>query len=464
MTVRKAGACPRQAPHRAYAWVSVPTAILLAASVCGPTFSAPVSSAATVAQKGDNFLKHSSSQHGWTSVIARLNGPLTNADSAHLKSLNATIVQRIPMIQSVALRLPSRSMAKLAAMPFIQHLSADVTVKKDDEFTVGDSGASAAWQQYNVSGAGVTVAVVDSGIHGCKDLKTDGVSRIIKSVNFVPGETTAEDECGHGTHVAGIIAGNGASSTGKRYFQTFYGIAQQAQLINVRVLDSQGSAQLDTVLAGLQWVYNHQQADNIRVVNLSMGHPVGESYKTDPMCQAVEALWKEGIVVVCAAGNDGRLNTDNVQTAGMDNDGFGTSYGSIESPGNDPDVITVGAMKSTDGTRTDDTIATYSSRGPTFYDNVLKPDIVAPGNLVVSLEASPTCTLATEDSDTNQIPFLLHDDERCRFGSLLPPFWNQHGDTGDFRGCRASVAARPDALSEHRQGPLNGFRRQVAES
>ena len=100
---------------------------------------------------------------------------------------------------------------------------------------------------------------------------------------------------------------------------------------------------------------------NIRVINLSLGRPVYESYTTDPLCQAVEAAWKAGIVVVVAAGNEGRNNT------------FGTSgYGLIASPGNDPYVITVGAMR-TMGTaaRTDDLIASYSSKGPTTIDHVV---------------------------------------------------------------------------------------------
>lgn len=114
------------------------------------------------------------------------------------------------------------------------------------------------------------------------------------------------------------------------------------------------------------------------------GHEVGESYNTDPLCVAVEKAWKSGIVVVVAAGNDGR-NTELPLPLYPDNEGFGTKYGSIGSPANSPYVITVGAMKSTDGQRQHDAIATYSSRGPSRLDFILKPDIVAPGNKVVSL-------------------------------------------------------------------------------
>ncbi len=125
-----------------------------------------------------------------------------------------------------------------------------------------------------------------------------------------------------------------------------------------------------------------------------MGHPVGESYTTDPLCQAVEAAWKAGIVVVCSAGNDGRL--DSFTLPPLPNEGYGTAYGSITSPGNDPYVITVGAMKGAEynaggsynvAGRAGDRICTYSSRGPSRLDFVVKPDIVAPGNQIISLNA-----------------------------------------------------------------------------
>ncbi len=177
------------------------------------------------------------------------------------------------------------------------------------------------------------------------------------------------DPCGHGSHVAGILAGNGTASTGKGCYRTFYGTARNAGVVDVRVLDQNGQGTVSTVLAGLQWVVANRAAYNIRVINLSLGHPVGESYTTDPLCQAAEAAYKAGIVVVCAAGNAGRLNTAN--TTGLDNEGWGTNYGSVASPGNDPYVITVGAAKQNlstvnssnyGGTRSADKIATYSSR------------------------------------------------------------------------------------------------------
>src|SRR5262249_13179365 len=156
-----------------------------------------------------------------------------------------------------------------------------------------------------------------------------------------------DDTCGHGTHVAGIVAGNGASSTGGNCFRTFYGIARRTNLANVRVLDANGQSTVSTVISGIQWGINNKAAYNIPGMNLPKGHAVAEPALTDPLCRAVEKAWKSGIAVVCAAGNSGRVNAN--PTPGMDNEGYGTAYGSIDCPGNDPYVITVGAMKTIDG-------------------------------------------------------------------------------------------------------------------
>jgi len=177
--------------------------------------------------------------------------------------------------------------------------------------------------------------------------------------------------------VAGIIAGSGKSSSCPNCTRTLKGIAPAATLLDLRVLDQNGSGKDSSVIAAIQQAIRLKGRYNIRVINLSLGRPVYESYKQDPLCQAVEAAWRAGIVVVVAAGNSGRDNSQGT-------DGYAT----IAAPGNDPYVITVGAMK-TMGTadRQDDRIASYSSKGPTLIDHIVKPDIVAPGNRVVSLLA-----------------------------------------------------------------------------
>ena len=291
---------------------------------------------------------------GAASVIVKITGPLTAPQQATLSLLGADITRHLPFIQSLALRLPARNLAKLAALPFVTRLSYDGTTQKCDEFTVGSSEAGAAYAQYGLNGTGIGVAVLDSGVHVTPDL--DAVSggkgyRVSGSFNAIPypAVTAASsplvklaaaglpqgsipyDLCGHGTHVAGIIAGNGAWSAGG--IRTFYGVARNANIIDVRVLDQNGQGTVSSVLAGLQWAVANKSRYNIRVLNLSLGHPVGESYTTDPLCQAVETAYKAGIVVVCAAGNDGRLDAAQDQP---DNEGWGTNYGSIVSPGNDP--------------------------------------------------------------------------------------------------------------------------------
>ena len=209
------------------------------------------------------------------------------------------------------------------------------------------------------TGRGITVAVLDSGVAADPDLVTPA-SRILASVNFADQRSVA-DPGGHGTHVAGIIAGNGTRSAGE-----FVGIAPEANIVDVRVLSSTGSGRISSVVAGIEWVLAHRVAYNIRVINLSFGAPTPTSYRTDPMSAAVEIAWRRGLVVVAAAGNSG---------PGRD---------TVASPGIDPYVITVGAADD-HGTISprDDTLAPFSSWGTA--DSNAKPDLLAPGRRIVSI-------------------------------------------------------------------------------
>src|SRR5438552_6152644 len=218
--------------------------------------------------------------------------------------------------------------------------------------------ADQAWSQGR-TGRGVTVAVLDSGVAADPDLVSPA-SRILASVNFADQRSVA-DPGGHGTHVAGIIAGNGTRSAGE-----FVGIAPEANIVDVRVLSSTGSGRISSVVRGIEWVLAHRVAYNIRVINLSFGAPTPTSYRTDPMSAAVEIAWRRGLVVVAAAGNSGP-NRD-----------------TVASPGIDPYVITVGAADD-HGTVTprDDTLAPFSSWGTA--DSNAKPDLLAPGRRIVSI-------------------------------------------------------------------------------
>ena len=351
------------------------------------TLSTPVSAQASGRDKADLAIQKqlaSPSRKGWSAVIVKTEGAPTASQEAAIKALGGDIYRHLPIINSLAVRIPNRNLAKLAALPFVSRLSSDMEVKKNDEFTVGHSGADAAWS-YGFNGTGVGVAVLDSGVAASWDFANGDTSRAVEGLDLISNDTQLGDPCGHGTHVAGIIAGDGTMSASTFAYRTFKGVAPAAKIVSVRILDKQGIGSVSNAIAGIQWIIKNKSKFDIRVINFSLGHPVGESYRTDPLCQAVESAWKAGLVVVCAAGNDGRLNP--APTTGLDNEGWSTAYGSIQSPANDPYVITVGAMKNFDGTRGHDRIATYSSRGPSRLNLVLKPDLVAPGNRVISLNA-----------------------------------------------------------------------------
>src|SRR6202140_4676296 len=288
--------------------------------------------------------------------------------------LGGTILSALPVVNGLVAVLDGNGILNLSNQSNVVYISLDRPLTPTLSNAAPAVNAFAAWQS-GYTGAGIGVAVVDSGVSSHPDLNGGpwGSSRVVWNQSFVPRNASANDQFGHGTHVAGLIAGNGSSSKGTKYSKTFEGIAPQANIINLRVLDQNGVG-TDSAEISIKSTFN------IRVLNLSLGRPIYESYKMDPLCHAVEAAWKSGIVVVVAAGNNGRYQATN-------------GYGTITAPGNDPYVITVGAMKPMGTpTRVDDLIASYSSKGPTALDAIAKPDILAPGNLLVSLEA-PGSTL-----------------------------------------------------------------------
>ncbi len=242
-----------------------------------------------------------------------------------------------------------------------------------------------------LTGNGVGVAVIDSGINaGQGDFGSSAGSRIVASQNF-SGEGAANnvaDGYGHGTHVAGLAAGNGRMSFINGYNTTFEGAAPKANLIVAKALNSQGSGTVSGVIAALQWVLSIKKQYNIRVVNLSLGLPPVDPWASDPLCEAVQNAVNNGLVVVAAAGNYGYYNGQ-------------TLYGSIASPGITPGAVTVGASDSRgtpqrqrDANGNNDDVAYFSSRGPTAWDGLAKPDLVSPGVNIVSALA-PGSALAT---------------------------------------------------------------------
>jgi len=289
----------------------------------------------------------------------------------------ALLQTRLHSIKAATFRLPVSAIAKLEKDPDVLYVSPDRSVSMSGYESFAPAVlADVAAQQYGFDGAGIGVAVIDSGISDHADFRNANGTRVVYSESFVVGNTSTVDAYGHGTHVSGIIGGNGAASgAGSGYAKQIAGMAPNVNLINLRVLDQNGAGTDSQVIAAIQRAIQLKTQYNIRVINLSLGRPVFESYSLDPLCQAVEQAWSAGIVVVVAAGNSGRDNSQHTH-------GFAT----IGSPGNDPAVITVAATRTmgTD-TRTDDAIASYSSKGPSLIDHIVKPDIVAPGNRIGSL-------------------------------------------------------------------------------
>jgi serine protease AprX len=322
-------------------------------------------------------------------VIVQFNVTPSAKHYQRMAARGATVKTRLHGIKAAAFNIPVAALAQLEKDSDVVYVSPDRKVTlKDNSYEVFASAVEAdvAAQQYGLDGTGIGVAVIDSGVADHKDFHNASGTRVVHSESFVPGVTSAVDAYGHGTHVSGIIGGNGsASGAGSGYASQIVGMAPNVNIINLRVLDQNGAGTDSQVIAAIQRAIQLQAQYNIRVINLSLGRPVYESYTVDPLDQAVEQAWAAGIVVVVAAGNDGRDNS-------MGTNGFAT----IGSPGNDPAVITVGATRTFNtATRNDDAIASYSSKGPTLLDHVVKPDVVAPGNRVGSLLVKNS-TLDTE--------------------------------------------------------------------
>jgi serine protease AprX len=325
---------------------------------------------------------HAPDSKGMVTVIVQFRQMPSSASLKALQGSGAEIKFKHRNIGALTMRIPAGMVAQLAADPNVTYITPDRqvsmtwTVPTEQYFPAVEADMAAA--QFALDGTGIGVAVIDSGISNHPDLNDAyGNSRVVYSQSFVAGDSTTADQYGHGTHVAGLVGGTGASS-GKTngYPATYPGMAPNVNLINLRVLDQNGSGTDSQVIAAIDQAIALQSTYNIRVISMSLGRPVFESYALDPVDQAVEQAWQAGIVVVVAAGNNGRY----WQTQG---------FGTIGVPGNDPAVITVGATTTQrTATRVDDVVTSYSSKGPTAIDHIVKPDLVAPGNRLASLRVA----------------------------------------------------------------------------
>jgi serine protease AprX len=303
---------------------------------------------------------------GISSVIIQTREGST-AESAIAACLG-TAGLRFTALSAQLAAIPDQCLERLALDSSVVSISVDRSVTGSLQRTTR-AAVGAAWvtEHLGFDGAGVGIAIIDSGVAAWHDEL--GGNRIVHFADFVARQTQPYDDYGHGTHVAGIIAGTGQNSGGARR-----GIAPGANLIVLKALDGAGDGNVSQVIAAVDYAVRHRNRYNIRIINLSVAAPVYESYNTDPLTQAVRRAVDEGIVVITAAGNLGRDASGVLQ------------YGGITAPGNAPWVLTVGASDdrgTLDGS--DDTVAPFSSRGPSLIDGSAKPDLVAPGVGIESL-------------------------------------------------------------------------------
>jgi serine protease AprX len=331
-------------------------------------------------EKLDRELKDRSKKlFGTSRVIITLKpGQDTNA-SQEVRKLGGRLGRKLKLIDGMVVELPNRVIKALSERSEVLSIHYDRPLNAHLNRAAAAVGARAVKSQWGYDGAGVGVAVIDSGITAHHDdlgyrgyssaARVVGGQRVSAFVDFVNGRVQPYDDNGHGTHVSGIIAGDGYDSYGGKA-----GIAPAAHLVSLKVLDEHGMGVISDVIAAFEWAVQNRLSHNIRVINLSVGARVTESYWTDPLTLAAKRATDAGIVVVTAAGNLGKKADGKAQ------------YGSITAPGNAPWVLTVGAS-STQGTATrrDDIVAPYSSKGPTAIDYDAKPDLVAPGTGMVSL-------------------------------------------------------------------------------
>jgi serine protease AprX len=284
------------------------------------------------------------------------------------------VTSRLPLIHGLAIKLSAKEAAALGRERGVVAVTLNAKVHGQGI----DSGrlntqypktikADKLWQR-GFTGTGIGVAVIDSGVAGdLVDFKgTDGRSRVVANVVTAPGAQKAGDGLGHGTHVAGIIAGNSFNrAPSDPLYGDYVGVAPDVNLIAVKASDEVGNSTVLDVINGIQFVVDHKSQFNIRVLNLSLSTDEPQSYKTDPLDAAVEYAWQHGIVVVAAAGNRG------------------SAYDAVRySPGNDPFVISVGGSDE-QGDYGRGARAYWSSAGRT-QDGFYKPEVMAPGAHIVS--------------------------------------------------------------------------------
>lgn len=303
-------------------------------------------------------------------VIVRGSGNLAAAVRRH----GGTITNPLPIIKGLDVSLPASQVSALDAETGVdvtldQPVQTSSVLTGSTYDTAGEAGsiwnvtsqlgAQNAWTT-GATGTGVDIALIDTGVStNAPGLKA--ANKVLAGPDFTNEGNSLIDNFGHGTHLAGVMVGN---QGGRRDDSSKYrGIAPGARVVSVKVAAGDGITRQAAILAGMSWVLDNHNTEgrNIRVVNLSLAAPRYASFTTDPVAEAAEILWQNGIVVVAATGNSGAVG--------------------LSSPAYDPMVIAVGATDS-NGTvpKADDTVATFSSRAVATSDRL--PDVVAPGRSI----------------------------------------------------------------------------------
>jgi serine protease AprX len=302
---------------------------------------------------------------------------------AEVRRLGGRVTTQLPIIDGFTAYLPRAAAAPLVQSPAVLSVTPNRVLQPmssgyDPVSDVGSpynttqiTGAQSFWQA-GYTGRGVDVALIDSGVAPVDGLSAPG--KIVNGPDLSEESQGATvrymDTYGHGTFMAGLIAGRAAAATPGAYVgdsSDYLGMAPDARIVSVKVADAHGATDVSQVIAAIDWVVQHKNDNglNIRVLNLSYGTDSSQDYTLDPLAFAAEQAWRSGIVVVAAAGNAGFVKG-----------------GSMTDPAADPFVIAAGAAD-TNGTTTtsDDGAASFSSNGTVAR----RPDVLAPGVHIVGL-------------------------------------------------------------------------------